>query len=136
MPTWLIYSLISLFCFGLWGIFSKLSSLHLPASHAIIYESAGITLVGLILLLNHQFKLETNTLGIIYSVLMGISGITGTLLLILAIKNGNTAVVTFMTALYPCLVLVFSFFILKEPINLQHGIGIIFALISILLFTL
>ncbi|MFZ2726913.1 MAG: EamA family transporter [Methylococcaceae bacterium] len=136
MTDWLLYSLLSLGCFGLWGIFGKLSSFYIKAQDAIIYEACGIALVALCLLIKYQFKIDTNLAGIVYSALMGISGIIGTLLLLLALKNGNTAVVTFITALYPSLVLIFSFLVFKEPISVQHAFGILFAILSILLFTL
>jgi uncharacterized membrane protein len=136
MKDWLSYSLLSLLCFGLWGFFSKLSSIYIKAQHAIIYEAIGIALVALCLAIKYQFKIDTPVLGIIYSALIGITGISGTLFLLLAMKSGNTAIVTFITALYPSLVLIFSFFIFKEPISWQHGLGIVFALLSIVLFTL
>ncbi len=136
MKEWIIYSLLALMLFSLWGIAGKLTTFYLKAQYAIIYEALGIIAVSLVILIIYKFKIDANVMGIAYSVLVGITGILGTLLYLLAMKKGNTAVVTFITALYPNMVLVFSYFVLKEPMSMQQSLAVLFAFISILLFTL
>ena len=136
MKETLAYSLVSLLCFGLWGIFGKLSAVHIKAEHAIVYEAVGIVLVALVILVKCDFKLEIDVKGIGYSVLVGVCGIVGTLVYLLAITKGNAAVATFITALYPVLVLAFSYFVFNEPISGQQGVAIVCALFSIVLFAL
>jgi transporter family protein len=136
MKDWIVYALLSLVCFGLWGIFAKLATFYIKAQHAIVYETLGFIIASLFILINYKFKIDINVEGIIYSTLIGITAVVGTLFLLLAINKGNTAVVTFITSLYPNLVLLVSFFIFKEPISMQQGIAILLAFISVMLFTL
>ena len=136
MKETLAYSLVSLLCFGLWGIFGKLSTFHIKVYHAIVYEAVGIVFVALVILVKFDFRLETDAKGIGYSVLVGISGIIGTLVYLLAMTKGNTVVATFITALYPVLVLAFSYFVGNEPISGQQGVAMACALVSIALFAL
>jgi transporter family protein len=60
----------------------------------------------------------------------------GALAFLYAISMHKASVVVTMTALYPLVVIILSFFILHESINIKQCIGIFLALGAMVLFAL
>jgi transporter family protein len=48
------------------------------------------------------------------------------------VSKGKASVVITMTALYPLVTILLSFFFLRETITIKQGIGILFALLAML----
>lgn len=135
MESWFIFALIALLIYGLWGFFPKLATNYINPRSVLIYQILGGMLVGIIVLFLMGFKLEVHTKGIMFAVLTGIAAITGTLFFLLALSKGKASVVVTMTALYPIIVILLAFVILKEPITWKQGFGMLLAIIAIMLFS-
>ncbi len=134
IPMWLVYTLITLFLYGLWGFFPKMASLHLPAKEALLFQIIGILAVGITILLSTKTKLQFSLPGLIYSILGGIAGIVGTLFFLKALAIGKTYVVIVMTALYPLIAILLAYIVLREPLTMKNALGIGFAMVAIYLF--
>jgi len=135
MEIWFIFSILALLVWGLWGFFPKLALMNMDAKSVSFYEVIGCIIFGIILLFIINFKIQTNPSGIIFGILTGFTALLGGLFLLYALSAGSKISVAIMiTALYPIITILLSFFILHETITVKQGIGIIFALIAVVLF--
>ena len=116
---------------------SKLGSEQIPPNTMQFLFTIGTVPVGIALLLARRGKLEKNPLGISYGVLNGIlSGVGGLTLFAAYHTNGNTAVITVATSLYPIVTVLLAVLILHERLGLRQILGLLFAAISIVIFSL
>lgn len=132
---WLPAALISLFSFGLWGFFSKLTIQHVDAKSALVYQSAGVAVIGVIAFLLLQAKPTVDAKGIGYGLLTGITYGIGCLFYFIAADKGKVTTVVTLTALYPIVTILLAYLILHEGINLKQGAGVILALAAIYLLS-
>lgn len=131
MTNWLPSALLSLFSFGLWGLFSKLSLNYIDSRSALIVQTLGVLLIGLFVFGTNNFKLATDSKGLGFALLTGIAYSIGCLLYLIAADRGKISTVVTLTALYPLITLLLSYFFLREDISIKQGIGILFALVAI-----
>jgi bacterial/archaeal transporter family protein len=97
----------------------------------------GTLPVGLALLAHRRFQLERSALGIAYGVLNGLlAGVGGLALFAAYHTNGNTSLITAATALYPMVTVVLAIIILRERIRGVQMIGLGFAAVAIVIFSL
>ena len=136
MPAWFIFSLMALFIWGLWNFFSKLATIYLNPASVILFSIVGSGIVAIPLLINLPFKPEFHSKGTILAMLIGIAGPLGTLCFLYALGRGRASIVVPMTALYPVITIILSFFILKEPLTIKQGFGILLALAALVVFAL
>jgi len=136
MDSWLIFAILALLIWGFWGFFPKLATNYINPKSVLVYEVIGAIIVGIIVLSFIKFKPEFHAKGITFAILTGIAGTLGALFFILAVSRGKTSVVVTTTALYPLVTIILAFLILKEPITLKQGIGMIFALMAMILFSI
>lgn len=134
MTNWLPAALLSLFSFGLWGLFSKLSLNYIDSRSALVIQTAGVLVIGLFIFGTNNFKLATDGKGLVFALLTGIAYCLGCYLYLIAAGKGKISTVVTVTALYPLITLLLSFIFLHEEINFKQGLGIVFALIAIYLF--
>jgi len=135
MTTWLTPALFSLFSFGLWGFFTKLSVDHIDSKTALVYQTLGVMIISLITLCTMSFKVTANAKGVSFGVLTGLAYGVGCLFYFLAASKGKITNVVTLTSLYPMITILLSFLILKEQINLKQVIGVGFALLAIFLMS-
>jgi len=134
MEIWLIFAILSLLAYGLWGFFPKLGVEHLNSKEFIVYQALGVLLVSLIVLF-FLGKPSFNVRGVTFAMLTGILGVIGTLFFVAALARGKATTIVTITALYPLIVIVLAKVFLNEPITLKQGLGIVFALVALVLFS-
>lgn len=136
MNNWLVNSVFALFSFGLWGFFTKLTVMHVNSKAAMVYQTVGVVLIGLIAFGMVGFKPQFNVHGATYGIFTGITYALGCLLYFVAANQGGSivAIVT-MTSMYPMVTILLSYFLLQEPLTLKHILGICFATIAMLFFS-
>lgn len=132
---WLVFSLLTLVLWGLWGFSSKIATIYSSAPSVYLYGSAGALVVTLFSVLFLGFRFDVHPVGIIYGILGGISGGAGIIFFYLAMRDGKASIVVTITALYPLVTLLLSYMILKEQITLKQTIGIFFALVAMVLLS-
>lgn len=135
MTEWLPSALFALFSFGLWGLFSKLSLVYVDSKSALIYQTAGVLLVGLLTLSILKFKPDTDLKGVSFGLLTGLAYGIGCFFYLIAADKGKVITVVTLTALYPLVTIVLSYLLLKETINIKQFLGIILALVAIFLMS-
>lgn len=135
MTNWLPAAFLSLLSFGLWGFFTKLAVVHIDSRSALIYQTLGVVVIGVIALSLVNFKPATDTKGLIYAVLTGVAYGVGCLFYFVAASKGKIVTVVTLTALYPLITIALAYLLLKEAVTLKQVIGILMALMSILLMS-
>lgn len=133
MLAWLIPSLMALAFYGVWGFLPKLSAKYLNPTSAVLYEVIGGVIVGVIILAYSKGRLEFNPYGMMCGIGTGMCMLAGGLCYLYAAKNGNLAVVVTLTAFYPAITVLLSYFVLGDPISPQQLVGIGLGLVAIVL---
>lgn len=133
MTSWLPAALMSLLSFGLWGLFTKLAVLHIDSKSALIFQTIGVMIIGLITLSLVQYKPATDAKGITYAILTGSAYGIGCLFYFFAASKGKIITVVTLTALYPLVTILLAFVLLKEGISAKQCLGIIMAMVALFL---
>ena len=134
---WFWYSILCVLCWGGWALLSKLGSREIPPETMQFLFTVGAVPVGIALLMARRFKLEKSKKGISFAVLNGIlSGIGGLTLFAAYHTNGNTSLITVATSLYPTITVVLAVLILRERLSATQALGLLFAGVAIVLFSL
>jgi transporter family protein len=134
---WFWYSMLCVLCWGAWALLSKFGSREIPPETMQFLFTIGSVPIAIALLIARRFKLEKSPKGISYGLLNGVLSAVGSLALFAAYHtNGNTAVVTASTALYPMITVLLAVTILREKFGLVQVAGLGFAAIAIVIFSL
>lgn len=135
MKAWILPAFVTLVCWGIWGFIPKLTTRYISPMSAIVYESLGALAMGGIVLAILGFRPDVHAKGICLAVATGMLGLTGALGFLFAVKSGKVSVVAMFTALSPLITIALGVLVLKEPITLKEGLGIVCAFIAIFLFS-
>jgi len=135
MTQWLPAAFLALFSFGLWGLFTKLAIVYVDSKSALVFQTIGVAIVGLVTLYLLNFKPATDIKGLSYGLLTGIAYGVGCLFYFIAADKGKIITVVTLTALYPLVTILLSYLLLKEGINLKQLLGIGFAIVAIYLLS-
>jgi uncharacterized membrane protein len=134
---WFWYSTICVLCWGAWALLSKLGSREIPPETMQFLFTLGTLPVGLALLIVRRGKLEKSPKGITYGLLNGVlSGVGGLALFAAYHTGGNTTLITSATALYPMITVALAVTVLRERFGLTQALGLVFAAVAILIFSL
>lgn len=134
---WFWYSMLCVLCWGGWALLSKFGSREIPPETMQFLFTIGSVPIAIALLIARRFKLEKSPKGISYGLLNGVLSAVGSLALFAAYHtNGNTAVVTASTALYPMITVLLAVTILREKFGLVQFAGLGFAAVAIVIFSL
>lgn len=130
---WIFYAFSAVVAWGLWGFFPKLATIYISPKSALVWEVLGALLVGLLMLPLVGFRPETQPKGILFAILTGVFAMLGGLAFLFAISRGKASIVVTMTALYPIVVILLSYFLLHESITVKQTAGIVLALVAVTL---
>ena len=133
---WFWFAMACVLSWGGWAMLAKLGSVEIPPTTMQFLFILGSLPVCLALLAARRFNLETNAKGIFYAVLSGLlSGVGGLALFAAFHTNGNTAIITASTALYPLITVVLAVTILRERFGVMQVVGLGFAAAAFVLFS-
>lgn len=124
--------LFSILGWGIGSLFYKLANNNMhPMMVTTIVTMVYVILTPLAFIFV-KFDQSVNLSGIIYSVGGALCMCVGSLAYFFALKAGGAAgETTTLTALYPALTLLLSYFFLGEQLSIKKGVGIILAFVSI-----
>ncbi len=91
---------------------------------------------GVIALVLLDFRPDVSAQGSAYGLLNGLANGIACIFFIIALRNGPTMPVVLVTSMYPMITLIFCMIFLKQGITLKQGLGMIFALLSLVLFSM
>lgn len=135
ISKWILPASLTLVCWGVWGFIPKITTRYISPMSAMVYEVIGAILVGGVILTLLDFRPDVHFKGICLAVTTGVVGLTGALGFLFAVKSGKVSVVAMFTSLSPVITVTLGLMVLKEPMTLKEGLGIISAFAAIYLFT-
>lgn len=133
--SWLVYALVTLGFWGVWGAFTGL-----PANHGfpetLIYCVWAATMIppALYALSRVGWRLQYDTRSLIYGLLIGLLGAGGQMLLFHAVRTGPAYLIFPVISLAPLITIVMSLVVLRERTGKLGALGIVLALCSLPLF--
>jgi transporter family protein len=134
---WFWYSLLAVLCWGGWAILEKTASTAIPEQTIQFLFTFGALPVAVVLLASRGFKLEKNPKGILFGIGNGVLAGIGNAALAGAYRSGgNTSVITAATAMYPIITVLLAVTILRERLTNLHKLGLLFAAIAFVIFSL
>lgn len=134
---WLFYTLITMITWGFWGALSELP-MNNGFPETLVYCVWAITMIfpGIIVLRNHNWKIQFDKKSILYGSIIGFLGAGGQLLLFQALKVGPTYLIFPIISISPVVTIILSFTFLKERTGKFGVIGIVLAMLALPLFAL
>lgn len=135
MKEWFLPAFLTFFFWGTWGFVPKLTTRYISPLSAVVFEMVGVMVVGVVVLFIIGFRPDIHPKGIGFAMFTGACGLLGALCYLTAITKGKVSVIVTMTALYPIFSIFLAYLILKEPITVKEGVGVLFALAAIVLFS-
>lgn len=133
MKAWILPSFGAFALWGLWSFIPKITVRYISPKSAIVYEVLGGMCVATLVLYSLNFRPDVHPNGVALALTTGVLGFLGALCFLFAVSEGPVSLIVSLTALYPVISIVLAICILKEPITLKQGIGIIFALTAMFL---
>jgi transporter family protein len=127
MAGWLVYSLLALVLWGLWGVFSKVASMHLPSWAIFLVEIWVYLVVGGFIWVLLRTPVTWTIPGAAAAIAAGLSGGFALFFFLKALTSGPAAVVVPLTSLYPVITVLLGIIFLHEGLSLRHLTGIILA---------
>jgi transporter family protein len=128
MKPWLIYSILTVICWGLWGVFSGLASNYTRPRQTLIFQAVGVVAVGLVVLTMERFQIQHTAVGFWWSVAGGAVNFIGFLFFFAAVEKGKVSTVISLSSLYPVVTIALSIAFLHDKLSKREGLGIAFAL--------
>ena len=135
MKEWLLPASMNLICWGIWGFIPKITTRYINPLSASVFEGLGSAVFALIVLFSLSFKPEIHPKGVSLAFITGLLGMLGALFYLFAMPRGKVSVIATIVALNPAITIALAYFFLKEPITLKEGLGMVFACVAIVLFT-
>ncbi|HXJ91510.1 MAG TPA: DMT family transporter [Terriglobia bacterium] len=133
---WFWYSVLCILCWGAWALLAKLGSEEIPPNASQFLFAFGALPVAVVLLLRRRMKLERDAPGIAYSVANGVLSGIGTWAVFAAYRTqGNAAIITTVTGMYPLITVVLAVIVLRERLTRLHILGLGFAVVAFVVFS-
>lgn len=140
MELWVVYAIISMMLWGLWGVLLKLAER--SANWLTVYVASSIAAFAAALLnaiilsraMDSRVKLDPSG-GLLIALIAGILGNLGYLFFMLSLARGNAGLVVILTGLYPVVTVALSVMLLEEQLTMPKVLGVILALIAIILLS-
>ena len=130
-PKWLLYAIISVLWWGVFGFLGKLGADRISPSQMQFFFTIGILPVAALCAFRLRFRIAVERLGVFYSLLMGVLAALATLAFFAAMKNGKASLIAPLTSLYPALTVVLAVIFLNEKLNGVQICGLLLAMVSI-----
>ena len=134
--NWLISSIVAMVCWGIWSVFMKLASKYLNWQQTFVITSIATLGATLAIFIFLKPKINFHSIGFTYALLAGVVGSLALIAFYSAMKVGKSIIVVPLTALYPIITVLLSYFFLHEEISFVKGVGIVLALAAILLVSI
>lgn len=135
MKIWYLYAVLTVVTWGLWGLCSKIAANYAKPRQALLFQTVGIIVFAVVVLILEKFKIEWNALGFGWAAVGGFLAFVGFLTFFAALDQGKASTVVTLSALYPLVTILLSITFLREKLTTRQGIGIVVALIASMLLS-
>ncbi len=138
MSSWIIYSILCLLTWGIWGIFLKLSYRELSWLETYFISSLTSFSLALAIYLVYKGRIDFVNKQF-YIILAGIAGLLGGggyVFFVKAIESGKASIVIPLTALYPAITALLAIVFLGEKVSVLQAIGIVLAIVAAIILSI
>lgn len=135
-PAWLLYALLCIAWWGLWGFLAKIGSESASPIQLQILFTLGMIPVALAMLARMRWRADCDRKGAAYGILSGVMTGLGILGYYAAMKTEAVSVVTPLTGLFPLLTVMLAVVFLHERLNRVQMGGVALALAAIFILSL
>ena len=132
--NWLLYALITMITWGVWGAFSDQTTL--PKNLVYVVWALSMIPCAIAALINIKFKLDIRTKPTLLSLAVGLLGAGGQLVLFLALDYAPAYLVMPMISVAPIVTVLLSTIFLKERVSRLGILGIVLAFVALVCFAL
>ena len=132
--TWLLYALVTMITWGIWGAFSDQTTL--PKTLVYVVWALSMIPCALVALANIKFKLDMRSKPALLSMGVGLLGAGGQLVLFLALDYAPAYLVMPMISVAPIVTVLLSTIFLKERVSKLGIVGIALAFVALVCFAL
>ena len=137
MPAWLIYTIITVVFWGLWGFESKLLvDRASPYTSQVLYTIGLLVPAVVVLFSPKRFAGRRPGRGLFFAVLTGLLGGLGNIAFFVALAKGNASVIVPLTSLSPMVTVLVGVMVLKERMRWFQYVGLVLALVAMYLLSL
>jgi transporter family protein len=140
MPKWLLYSLLAVLSWGVWGLVSKVAADKVAPLPNQVLSTLGLIIPALAAFRAKHFVTGSSAdlrHGLGFGFLSGLTGALGNLALFAALSHEGKASIVFpLTALYPLVTVAGAAVVLREKLHRVQAAGIALALVSIVVLNL
>ena len=127
--NWLLYALITMITWGVWGAFSDQTTL--PKNLVYVVWALSMIPCAIAALINIKFKLDIRTKPTLLSLAVGLLGAGGQLVLVLALDSAPAYLVMPMISVAPIVTVLLSAIFLKERVSKLGIVGIALAFVAL-----
>lgn len=137
MPLWLVYSLVALCLWGLWGFLGKIASQYMNSYTLLLLGSLGALVMFPVYmgLFYKHLKFEWNSPGYYCAALCGMVTAFAAFFFYLAISKGEASRVVAITATYPAINFILASIFLNESLTLHKSAGILLTIAGVCLLS-
>lgn len=136
MPAWLVYTLITVLLWGVWGFESKLLvDRTSPYTGQLLYTAGLIPPVAMVLISPKRFSGKRRRLGFFFAFVTGLLGGLGNVAFFIALAKGSASVIVPLTSLSPLVTVLVGVLVLKEKMRWFQYVGLVMALVAIYLLS-
>lgn len=135
MPRWILFSILTVQLWGLWGFVPRMLPT-MPAEQSQVISTLGLfPIMAVLVWRRDRFTGSRKRRGCVLAVMSGLVGSVGNLVFYRLMSAGeNAATVVPLTSLYPLVTVALAVLLLKEKLNVIQAGGIALALLAIYFF--
>ena len=133
MRHWLLPTFGAFFFWGFTAFLPKLTVRYLSPKSALLFETLGGMIVAFIILASLKFRPDIHPKGVLLAMASGALAFSGALCFYYAVSKGPVSLVATVSGLSPVIPVLLAMFVLQEPLSMKQGLGIVFALLSMVL---
>ena len=130
--AWLVYALITVVLWGIWGAFSGISPQR-GFPETLVYCVWALTMIppALVVLAQTSWVLDRSPRAIAYGLAVGLLGAGGQMILFYAIARGPAYLIFPIISLSPVVTIALSFLLMRERTGRLGVLGIVLALVAL-----
>lgn len=130
--AWLVYALVTVVLWGIWGAFSGLSPQR-GFPETLVYCIWALTMIppALVVLAQDGWKLDRSPRAVAYGLAIGLLGAGGQMLLFYAVARGPAYLIFPVISLSPVVTIALSALLMRERTGRLGAIGIVLALLAL-----
>jgi len=130
--AWLVYALVTVVLWGIWGAFSGLSPQR-GFPETLVYCVWALTMVppALVVLAQAGWKLDRSPRAVVYGLAIGLLGAGGQMLLFYAVARGPAYLIFPVISLSPVVTIALSALLMRERTGRLGAVGIVLALLAL-----